>query len=81
MTNRPVQSFKDGFYEMRQLQDEFNDYYERSYSPSWLSCLDESMSPWSNKLYPSYMSVPQMPHPFGNEYHTIVDGDQGKAIM
>ena len=27
------------------------------------------------------MFVPRKPHPFGNEYHTIADGDQGKAIM
>ena len=27
------------------------------------------------------MVVPQKPHPFGNEYHTIVDGDQGRPIM
>ena len=39
------------------------------------------MSPWSNIYAPSYMFVPRKPHPFGNEYHTIADGDQGKAIM
>ena len=39
------------------------------------------MSPWSNIYAPGYMFVPRKPHPFGNEYHTIADGDQGKPIM
>ena len=48
---------------------------------SWFSCLDESMSPWSNMYCPGYMFVPSKPHPFGNEYHTIADGDRGAPIM
>ena len=71
----------DRFFGIRQLQDCFNNHYEENYSPSWLSCMDESMSPWTNKYCPGYMFVPRKPHPFGNEYHTIADGDQGKAIM
>ncbi len=39
------------------------------------------MSPWTNKYCPGYMFVPRKPHPFGNKYHTIADGNQGKAIM
>jgi hypothetical protein len=27
------------------------------------------------------MCMPRKPHPFGNEYHTIADGDGGKPIM
>ena len=27
------------------------------------------------------MCVPRKPHPFGNEYHTICDRDQGRAIL
>ena len=27
------------------------------------------------------MCVPRKPHPFGNEYHSIADGDGGKSIM
>ena len=27
------------------------------------------------------MFVPRKPHPSGNEYHSICDGDQGKPIM
>ena len=81
LTNIPPPTFLDGFYEIRQLHDAFNDYYEENYFPSWLSCLDESMSPWTNKYCPGYMFVPRKPHPFGNEYHSIADGDQGKPIM
>ena len=81
LTKKEPPTFLDRFYGMRELQDAFNNHYEEHYSPSWLSCLDESMSPWTNKYAPGYMFVPRKPHPFGNEYHTIADGDQGKAIM
>ncbi len=81
LTNKDTPSFEDKFYQVRELQGAFNDHYEEKYSPSWLSCLDESMSPWTNKYCPGYMFVPRKPHPFGNEYHTIADGDQGKPIM
>ncbi len=81
LTHQEAPAFLDRFFAIWQLQDCFNNHYEEHYSPSWLSCLDESMSPWTNKYCPRYMYVPQKPHPFGNEYHTIADGDQGKAIM
>ena len=80
-TDKPPPTFLDRFYEMRQLQDAFNSHYEENYSPSWISCLDESMNSWHNKFCPGFMVVPRKPHPFGNEYHTIADGDQGKPIM
>ena len=39
------------------------------------------MSTWLNKFCPGFMTVPCKPHPFGNEYHSIADGDDGKATM
>ncbi len=50
--DRPTPPFKDGFFLMGQLQEQLNLHYERNYLPSWLSCLDESMSPWSNIYTP-----------------------------
>jgi len=38
----------------------------------YLACLDESMSPWTNRwTCPGWTFVPRKPHPFGNEYHSI----------
>ena len=38
----------------------------------WVSCLDESMSVWTNRwTCPGWMFVPRKPHPIGNEYHSI----------
>ena len=49
-----------------------------NFSPSWISCLDESMSVWHNRYTaPGWMFVPRKPHPFGNEYHTICCGLSG----
>ncbi|KAL7447907.1 hypothetical protein ACHAXS_000102 [Conticribra weissflogii] len=39
------------------------------------------MNLWMDKYCPSFMCVPHKPHPFGNEYHFIADGDQGRAIL
>jgi hypothetical protein len=45
------------------------------YVPSWVSCLDESMSIWNMRwTCPGYVFYPHKPHPVGNEYHTIADG-------
>ena len=42
------------------------------FTPSWVSCLDESMSTWTNNYScPAWMFVPCKPWPFGNEYHKV----------
>ena len=49
-----------------------------TFIPSWVSCLDESMSIWFNRYTcPGWIFCPQKPHPFGNEYHTIACGFSG----
>jgi hypothetical protein len=35
------------------------------------------MNTWLNKYCPGFMVVPRKPHPYGNEYHSITDGDKG----
>ena len=45
---------------------------------SQISCLDESMSVWMNKLTcPRFVFYPRKPHPKGNEHHTICCGESG----
>jgi hypothetical protein len=81
-TNEEVPTtFIDWFHEVRQMIDAFNEHYKSEYSPSWLSSIDESMNVWLNKFCPGFMSLPRKPHPFGNEYHSIADGDKGHFIM
>jgi hypothetical protein len=77
----PPTAFKDKFHDVRQMKNAFNQHYQDNYTPSWLSCLDESMNTWLNKYCPGFMVVPRKPHPEGNEYHTIADGDKGAPIM
>jgi hypothetical protein len=78
--NKPT-GFVDRFHEVRQMLEAFNEHYNRNYVASWLSCLDESMSSWLSKFCLGFMCVPRKPRPFGNKYHTIADGDQGKPIL
>jgi Transposase IS4 len=65
----------DKFHEIRQLVDCWNKNMAENFRPSYISCLDESMSPWTNPFTcPGYMFVPRKPHPFGNEYHSVACG-------
>ena len=58
------------------MLEAFNEHCEEGYTPSWLNCLDESMNSWLNKFCPGFMICPRKPWPFGNEYHSIADGDE-----
>jgi hypothetical protein len=68
--------FVDRFHEVCQMIETFNEHYGREYSPAWISCLDEWMNSWLNKFCLGFMVCPQKPWPFGNEYHSITDGDE-----
>jgi hypothetical protein len=68
-------NYHDPFFEIRKLVEAWNKNMTSNFRPSWISCLDESMSTWVNKyICPGYMFVPRKPWPFGNEYHTIACG-------
>ena len=65
-------TYIDRFWEVRELIDAWNRNMTRRFMPGWASCLDESMSPWTNKYTcPGHMIVPRKPWPLGNEYHSI----------
>ena len=65
-------AFRDRFWEVWEMLDAWNTDMTEQFTPSWVSCLDKSMSTWTNKYScPGWMFVPQKPWPFGNEYHTV----------
>jgi len=73
-TARPA--YQDKFWEIRDLIEAWNDNMEEQFEPSWISCLDESMSKWINQYTcPGFVFCPRKPWPFGNEYHTIACGE------
>jgi len=74
-TDRPQPEYLDRFHDIRQMQDEWNAHMETQYFTGWFNCLDESMQMHLNPYVPGRMCVPRKPTPFGNEYHTICDGD------
>ncbi|KAL7468866.1 hypothetical protein ACHAXS_012884 [Conticribra weissflogii] len=80
-TNNQPPNFEDKFFDVRQIINAFNMHYESNYNPSWLNCLDESMSSWLNQHCPGFMYVPCKPHPSRKKYHSIADRDQGKPIL
>jgi hypothetical protein len=71
----------DQFHKVRQILEEFSNHYNWSYLKLWLSCLDKSRNSWLSKFSPVFICVPCKPHPFGNKYHSIANGPQGKPII
>ena len=63
--------YRDRFWEIRQMQDAFNDHMKAYFNAAWAVCLDESMVKWLNEFSPGWMAVGRKPSPFGNEYHTM----------
>ena len=65
-------AFRDHFWEVHQMLDAWNTNMMGQFTLSWVKCLDESMSTWTNKYScPGWMFVPRKPWPFGNEYHMV----------
>ena len=77
-TNKAAPAYRDGFHEVRGLIEAWNRNMQSVFVPSWVTCIDESMSSWSNRwTCPGFMFVPRKPHPLGNEYHTACCGESG----
>ncbi len=53
----------------------FSNHYMGNYTPGWISCIDERMIDWLNKYCLGWLCIPRKPHPFGNDYHMICDGN------
>ena len=77
-TSAEPPTYLDRFWEVREFISKWNKNMAAQFNPSWISCLDESMSKWLNKCTcPGFMVVPRKPWPFGNEYHSICCSDSG----
>ena len=71
-TSTPAPAYKAPFLCVEELVNAFNKHTQRAFVLSWVACLDESMSVWTSQwTCPGWMFVPRMPHPFGNEYHSL----------
>ena len=80
-TDKSPTDFVDRFHDVCQMIHAFNQHYADKYIQSWRSCLDESMISWLDKFCLGFMSIPRKPHPLGNEYHSIANGDDGNPVM
>ena len=69
-TNINPPTYKDRFWEVCEMLEEWNKNMAMNFVPSWINCINESMSKWLNKYTcPGFMFVPRKLWPFGNEYH------------
>jgi hypothetical protein len=48
-TATPAPPFQDKFHEVRDLISAWNKNMTETFSPSWVLCLDESMSKWTSR--------------------------------
>ena len=72
ITSRSPPAFRDRFWQVHVILEAWNANMTEQFTPSSVSCLDESMSTWTNKYScPGWMFMPRKPWPFGNEYHTV----------
>jgi hypothetical protein len=82
LTTSPPSAFKDPFHPVNNLIDAFDKHTKACFIPSWLSCLDKSMSVWTNMwTCPGWMFFPRKPHPMGNIYHYIGCGLSGGIMF
>ena len=64
--------FKDKFFEIIHIIVTLKDQIKDVFIPLWVSCLDASISIWTNKFtFPGWIFIPRKPHPKGNYYHNI----------
>ena len=69
-TNKDPPENKDRFWEVHDMLDCWNTNMAKMFLPSWMNCIDKSMSKWVNEYTcPGFMFVPHKPWSFGNEYH------------
>jgi hypothetical protein len=77
-TASPVQAIADKFWQVRDMIAAFNSNMKAVFSSSWVICLDESMSIWTQRwTCPGWIYCPRKPHPIGNEYHTACCAKSG----
>ena len=59
ITGRQPPAFSDCFWEVREITEAWNANMTEQFTPSWVICLDEYMSTWTNKYScPGWMFVP-----------------------
>jgi len=77
-TIKPPPTFRDKFWQIRDLISAWNEHMQQIFVAAWALCLDESMSIWNNRwTCPGWVFCPRKPWPFGNEYHTACCGLSG----
>jgi hypothetical protein len=77
-TDEDPPAYVDKFWEIRRMFHDWRENMKCHFIPSWVSVLDESMVPWTQKFTcPGWVFCPRKPHPQGNELHTICCGETG----
>ena len=65
---------QDPLFQVRKTQETFNSHMVDVYRPSWLVCVDESVSAWTQRwTCPVWVILPRKPTPMGIEFHTAAD--------
>jgi hypothetical protein len=74
-TQSPPPTFRDKFWQIREMVTAWNEHMRSFFSAGWAVCLDESILIWFSRLTcPGWVFCPLKLHPFGNEYHMACCG-------
>ncbi len=77
-TSKVAPHYTDRIWEVQEMIVVWNKHMASVFSPSWILCLDKSMSIWHNMFTcPGWVFCPWKPHPFGNKYHTVCCAKSG----
>ena len=82
-TDKEAPVFTDKFLEIRQMLEAWHTNTHSFFIPSWIVCLNKSMSIWTSQFIrpgPRWVFFPHKPHPVGTEVHSICCGKPGILV-
>lgn len=69
-TDKTAPAYKDPFFEVRQMINEWNKNMFHNFEPRWISCLDKSIMKWINAFTcPGFIFILRKPWPFENKFY------------
>ncbi len=77
-TSKTASNYTNQIWEVFKMIQEWNKQMASVFCPSWILCLDKSMSIWHRMFTCSgWEFCPRKPRPFSNEYHTVCCAKSG----
>ena len=73
-TDREDAEYNDGFFHIREMEEEWAMNTDEEFNLPWINVLDKIMIEWFNKYETGFMCVGRKPRHFGNEKNIVCCG-------